>query len=198
VRGREGTTGVQHTSVRTWVHVATANDFTQTLTTATLPSTGGVPYEGQLVVETDANTLDVYNGSAWAQFFYGASTSYTSYVVTQGVTPTTSAKTGRYSRLGRWVIFQWEMTFSSSGTGSTSVYLGTLPVTPHATPSPAVGSFHYFESGITNHAGTILLDGPNARLVFIYDGFGANMGQGDLTIASGHALKGWVMYEAAA
>jgi hypothetical protein len=63
-RGREGTSGVQHASVITWVHVATVHDYNQTLTTA--PSGTGLPYEGQLWTDVTNDRLmigDVSNVS---------------------------------------------------------------------------------------------------------------------------------------
>jgi hypothetical protein len=54
-RGREGTSGVQHASTITWVHVATVHDYNQTLTTA--PSGTGLPYEGQLWTDVTNDRL---------------------------------------------------------------------------------------------------------------------------------------------
>lgn len=65
VRGREGTTGVQHTSVRTWAHAPTLNDFTLDVTAATHPSGTGIPYQGQQIYETDTDEILYYNGVNW-------------------------------------------------------------------------------------------------------------------------------------
>ena len=65
VRGREGTSGVQHSSVMTWVHVPTVNDYIQTLNQANLPSSGGLPYEGQRVMVVDEDREKTYTGSTW-------------------------------------------------------------------------------------------------------------------------------------
>ena len=165
-------------------------------TSGTRPSS---PNEGMTIYETDTDLVRIYSGSAWEVVEQnGASTSYTSYVVSQSATPTTSSKTGRYSRRGgRRVHFQWEMTFSSAGTASNEIRLGTLPVAPHATQSPCVGAFRYFDAGTTVHTGSVLLDGPNARLTFSYDGFGSNMGAGDFAIANTDSFQGFAEYEAA-
>ena len=63
VRGREGTSGVQHSSVMTWVHVPTIHDYIQSLTSSTRPSTGGIPYAGQMIYETNTDKLMQYTTS---------------------------------------------------------------------------------------------------------------------------------------
>jgi hypothetical protein len=73
VRGREGTTGVQHTSVRTWIHVATAADYPTIGDDNDHPSGTGLPYEGQAYVDTTNDQLEHYNGTAWVRTgHYGA------------------------------------------------------------------------------------------------------------------------------
>ena len=168
----------------------------QIVTSATRPAT---TFEGLMIYETDTDSLLIHSGSAWEYVEQiGAWSSYTSFVVSQSATPTTSAKTGRFRRDGRRTVhFQWEMTFSSAGTASNEIRLGTLPVAPHATQSPCVGAFRYFDAGTTVHAGSVMLDGPNARLTFCYDGFGSNMGAGDFAIANTDTFHGFAIYEAA-
>lgn len=65
VRGREGTSGVAHASTITWVHTATASDFTTTGTTANRPSGGGLPFRHQRYYDTTLGCEMVYDGSAW-------------------------------------------------------------------------------------------------------------------------------------
>ncbi len=65
VRGREGSSGVQHTSVRIWAHAPTLNDFPLDVTAATRPSGGGIPYQGQHIYETDTDEVLYYNGVNW-------------------------------------------------------------------------------------------------------------------------------------
>jgi hypothetical protein len=64
-RGREGTSGVQHASVITWVHVATVHDYNQTLTTA--PSGTGLPYEGQLWTDVTNDRVNIGDASNASQ-----------------------------------------------------------------------------------------------------------------------------------
>ena len=49
----------------TWVHVPTVNDYIQTLNQANLPSSGGLPYEGQRVMVVDEDREKTYTGSTW-------------------------------------------------------------------------------------------------------------------------------------
>ena len=65
VRGREGTSGVQHASTIAWVHVPTASDFTTTGTTASRPSGTGLPFQHQRYFDTTLGYEMIYNGSAW-------------------------------------------------------------------------------------------------------------------------------------
>ena len=67
VRGREGTTGVSHSSVMTWVHVATNADYEQIGPTADRPSGTGLPFKWQRYFDTDLGSPMIYNGSAWVQ-----------------------------------------------------------------------------------------------------------------------------------
>lgn len=72
VRGREGTSGVQHASTITWIHAATAADYGTIGDDNDQPSTGGLPYEGQQYVDTTNNQLEIYDGSAWQRVaWYG-------------------------------------------------------------------------------------------------------------------------------
>jgi hypothetical protein len=82
VRGREGTTGVQHSSVITWVHVATNADYEQIGPTADRPSGTGLPFKWQRYFDTDLGSPMIYNGSAWVQLNPEAATVATSETYT--------------------------------------------------------------------------------------------------------------------
>lgn len=61
VRGREGTTAVQHSSNVTWIHVATAADYPLVAASSSdRPSGTGLPYEGQLIYQQDTKELLAY------------------------------------------------------------------------------------------------------------------------------------------
>ena len=93
VRGREGTSGVQHSSVMTWVHVPTIHDYIQTLTSSSRPSTGGIPYQGQPIYETDTNRDVRYNGSAWTRGPWYASGGRTGWQLRRNATQSVNHNT---------------------------------------------------------------------------------------------------------
>jgi hypothetical protein len=64
VRGREGTTAVQHSSNVTWIHVATAADYPLLAASSSdRPSGTGLPYEGQMIYQQDTKELLAYTTS---------------------------------------------------------------------------------------------------------------------------------------
>ena len=67
VRGREGTTGVQHASTISWVHVATRADFELMGVTGDRPSGTGLPYKYQRYFDTTIGQPIQYDGTQWVQ-----------------------------------------------------------------------------------------------------------------------------------
>lgn len=67
VRGREGTSGVSHTSTMTWVHAPTRADYELMGTTANRPSGTGLPYKWQRYFDTTLGVPLIYNGTNWIQ-----------------------------------------------------------------------------------------------------------------------------------
>lgn len=65
VRAREGTTGVQHAQNTPWIHAPTAYDYPLNVTSSTRPSTGGLPYYGQRIYESDTFRELIYSQGAW-------------------------------------------------------------------------------------------------------------------------------------
>lgn len=196
VRGREGTTAVSHASTIAWAHVATAADYSTIGDDNDQPSGTGLPYEGQTYVDTTNNELEIYDGSAWAPFSYGAWTTWTP-TVTQSNTPAQSTTDCRYMRLGRLVVATGQISFTGAGTGSNAIVC-TLPVTARtASGVPALGTFQYFDSGTTQRQGSAMY-ASTTTVNFSYDGYGNVMGNGDgLTIANGDILRVLFTYEAA-
>lgn len=115
-------------------------------------------------------------------------------VITQGNTPSKTTVRATYQRIGRAIIANFDVSFTTAGTVNTNI-LTTLPV-PAAHASAIGGSFRYFDTGTTNHAGTVLGSSTTAT-GFVYDGWGNQMGNGDLIIASGDSLQVTMIYEAA-
>lgn len=114
--------------------------------------------------------------------------------ITQSNTPTKTTNRATYQRIGRLIIAMFDVTFTSPGSINNNV-LTTLPV--NAAASAAMGgSFRYFDTGATNHAGTVVsVDTTHAG--FVYDGYGNLLGNGDLIIANGDFLQATLIYEAA-
>jgi len=195
VRGREGTTAVQHNSNVIWIHVATAADYPLVGTSSEQPSGNGLPYEGQLYVDSTNDQVQVYDGTNWKSFNYGAWLSW-SPTFKQSNTPAQTVTDARYMRLGRTVIASAFVTFSGDGTASNAITC-TYPVTPRTpTNAPVVGTFTYFDSGSTNHQGSIIYS-TASTVKFIYDGFGNDMGSGDFAITSGDSMRVFFTYETA-
>lgn len=69
VRGREGTSGVSHSSVMTWVHGPVVSDFFTDVTSTTRPTGSGLPYLGQKIFETDTDETLEWNGVAWRRYW---------------------------------------------------------------------------------------------------------------------------------
>ncbi|MBM4407825.1 MAG: hypothetical protein FJ038_04295 [Chloroflexi bacterium] len=199
VRGREGTSAVQHATGTVWVAGPLASDWTLVGNTADRPSTGGLPYDGQVFSNVEINGLEVYNqgNTAWQQIGPLAAWSAWAPVITQSSTPSQSYSDSSYMRVGRLIIAVARISFTGAGTASNPIY-STWPVVPKSYGSEmAVGSFMYFDSGTTVRAGTCMF--VNIYGVgFNYDGYGNKMGNGDFTIANGDTFTFQLIYEAAA
>jgi hypothetical protein len=109
VRGREGTSGVAHTSTTAWVHGMTVSDLARRGLVATRDAiTGGIPFEGQLWYTTDDDELTVYNGVAWEIVHHtGDAETYTPTMTADSGSPAVGGGSliGRYVRAGRKVDF---------------------------------------------------------------------------------------------
>lgn len=116
-------------------------------------------------------------------------------VVTQSNTPAQTVNWARYLRVGRQITVWFNITFNGAGTASNNIVLTALPLAA-ANLIGIQGSFRYFDTGNTNRAGHVRGVGTTS-VVFNYDGFGNEMGNGDFAIASGDVLEGFVTYEAA-
>lgn len=66
VRGAEGSAARTHTAGTTWYHGPVTSDTTEVLTSGTRPS---VPYEGELIYETDTDDVFLYNGASWCRVY---------------------------------------------------------------------------------------------------------------------------------
>lgn len=74
VRGAEGSAARAHILGTTWFFGPVTSDFTEVLTSSTRPA---VPYEGELIYETDTNKLVGFGGVDWAPRDAGGQLGYT-------------------------------------------------------------------------------------------------------------------------
>lgn len=116
-------------------------------------------------------------------------------VITQDNEPDQTVQWAHYARVGPLVIAHFAVSFQQAGTGSNNIVLSGLPATAANTLAVS-GSFWYFDAGSTVRAGTIRGNTTTTAL-FVYDGFGNSMGNGDFAIASGDSIRGVVIMEAA-
>jgi hypothetical protein len=108
--------------------------------------------EGQMCyIEAAPKRYQVYNGSAWVDYFIEATT-YTP--TTTGITLGNGTLTGRYTRLGKmvWVGVQF-------GLGSTSAITATpsfsLPVNAQAGSNATASSVTILDAGVTFYRGSV-------------------------------------------
>lgn len=142
VRAREGTAASGYNSTATWVHGPTVADHgpTQVETSGSLPSSGGLPYEGMLAWIADTKKLVEYNSSttAWVDVYNGGA--WTSFTPTMrsgtGWAVGNATMAGKYIKLGRLVVVKIGLLLGNTTTkGSGTLSIGGLPyanVTPNA------------------------------------------------------------------
>lgn len=199
VRGREGTTAVQHSSNVTWIHVATAADYPVVGDDNDQPSGTGLPYEGQLYVDTTNDEIEIYNGSAWMTFPYGAWQSYTP-TVTQSGTVTKTVTRSVYTKIGRTVFFQCKLAITGSGTSGNNITV-SLPVTAVSATDSRVGQFDFYDSSVVRiyHGSAFLASTTTVKGLRIDTGAISAIGNGDPAtgLASGDEININIVYEAA-
>jgi len=108
------------TIAATWGN-AVRDATVQVTTSAARPSS---PAEGMVIYETDTGLLLAYNGTAWSQIangdttnVFGTWTTFTATIV-QGATPTQTTQYARFARVGKLVMGNVYISFSSSGGGT--------------------------------------------------------------------------------
>jgi hypothetical protein len=168
--------------------VLTLPATTATLATLTTPSFGttigvggatasasgaGISFPATQSASSDANTLDDYEEGTWTPTIGGSATYYT--------------QVGRYVKIGRIVIVNFQCEINARGTGSTTIMTG-LPFNPISAPTMAgcVGYFGnlavntYFLGFYANLNGQVQfigqqgLDGTNEQPLAVF-GNGANI-----------------------
>jgi hypothetical protein len=194
-RGAYGTSARQHAAGTLWVHPAIDADLIEILTAD--PSDF---YEGQLWYRSDTDIFMAHNGTAAVEALpIGGWQSYTP-TLTQSATPTKTTNYAKYTRLGRLIIVELDLSVTSSGTAGTAVSLG-LPVAAAYTASAlTIGG-----GGIFDNSTAITYTGEwgiaTSTTVSLYHdqafwtAWGVNP---SLALASGDRIRAHLMYEAAA
>ena len=199
VRGREGTSGVQHTSVRTWVHVATKSDFQDSVTSSTRPSTGGLPYEGQLIYETDTKKSYRYNGTTWIPVEnLGAWDTYTP-TLTQSGAVTKTVTRAAYTQIGKTVICNVLLIVTGTGSAGSQITV-SLPVTASTSNQDLiVGTAEMWDNSAQVYTGLArLVSTTTVNFVRTDQAPTGNFGQDpNMALASPDYLSFMITYEAA-
>jgi len=158
---------------------------------------------------SDPNSLDlivndVLNQTTWENVCgnllwlfgtTGASQSFTP-TLTQSGSVSTSSATGRYIKVGKWVVAQCSVTASSAGTAGNQIIIGGLPVAQSNDAFPHCVGRYLNAAGNSNY----LLVGEFATTtsMILYSGgaatgrFGVNP---VVTIASGDIISLILIYE---
>lgn len=163
-------------------------------TSSTRPS---APFEGQTIYETDTDLSLTWSGSAWVQgYSIGAWNTWTP-TVTQPSTISLAATTARWTRIGRTVIGNANVTVNGTGMAGNSVLM-SLPV-PAAAAFPAIGSaWIYDNSAVVRYVCVADLASTTA-MNFAHDASAASYWGGAPSIGLGSAdqIRVSFTYEAA-
>jgi hypothetical protein len=174
VRGREGTSAVQHSAGVIWIHVATANDYPVVGDNNDQPSTGGLPYEGQMYVDTTNDQLEIYNGSAWVPVDYGVWTAFTPTLGGTSAALGNGQLTCHYTQIGKTIHARYILVGGSTTNLSSDRLTLTLPVTARDPGDyrVAVGSGHILDNGVASYTIIPIIDHQtdtgNNKIFFAY------------------------------
>lgn len=200
IRGREGSTATEQGNGATWIHVPTAYDYVGTVAnTSTLPSTGGLPYEGQIVYQLDVNSIKVFSDSAWCEIGPVSQWAAWAPTMTQNTSVSYTNSYGRYMRVGRLIVAQCRLAVTGSGSSGSRIYL-SLPVNRAYTSAEQVlGEFRYNVPGTGSVLrGNVFGTSGAQTISFQHMASGNFIGDGEVFgAASGDIFTVSVMYEAA-
>lgn len=114
------------------------------------------PVEGMVVFDKALDTLLAYTGSAWQQVMQlGARNTANTWTptVTQSGSVGVTVTHARYSRIGRLIVANCQLTCTGTGTSSNPVTV-SLPVTAAVGSNIAIGSGYIYDASVTtNYAG---------------------------------------------
>ena len=144
-RGQEGSVARSHVFNTTWMHGPVTSDYIEVLTSSTRPS---VPYEGELIYETDTNKFVGFGGVDWAPRDAGGQLGYAEKTATDqtgitaltdltGLSVTVTVGTGRRIRVTGYLIAQQ---ITNTGTVELHIREGSTTL-ERSVDTVAAGSF---------------------------------------------------------
>jgi len=134
--------------------------ITRTANGGVLQVSNGITFPATQSACSDANTLDDYEEGNWTPLIaFGGGVVGQSY----------SVQVGRYTKIGRLVMFQCRVTFSNKGTSTGQATLRTLPFNPSGS-SNGGASLAYVGNGGANFgaASRYAVDVGSTSIVFRY------------------------------
>lgn len=179
-RGADGSTARQHASGVLWVHAPTTEDAIQILTSSTRPSD---PYRGQLIFETDTNSLVGRDTSdAWQTIVpFGAWSTWSPTLANITVGNGTTVAT--YARIGRTIHFRFKFTLGTTSAIGSSPTI-SLPVALHANYANGedlVGLARYGDTGVAGYSGTLRAASSTTALFIVHNAAGTYSAEAALT-----------------
>lgn len=207
VRAREGSTASGYNSTATWVHGPLVSDHAPTIvdTNASLPASGGLPFEGQLGWLMDANTLKVYDGAAWQNVYYPGAWTAWSPTFGGGWASGNASAGGFYTKFGRTVHARGFIQLGSTTSIGTGMVIQGLPVATASSVAPRSGSVTLLDtsSGLYYPAHIILAASTTSFTIQFHAVDGAVVRGGDISApnpfawAAGDYVEFSLTYEAA-
>ena len=116
-----------------------------------------VPYEGQLIYETDTDRVAAYNGSAWAYMASGGT--FTSYTPTwTNLTVGNATQVFRFCQIGKLVFVSGLLIWGSTTSANASSTTFSLPVTAQSAVFRGLGHAVFVDSGTQTYWGAVTMN----------------------------------------
>lgn len=156
VRAQEGTAARQHASGTVWRHAPTIFDYDYIATSGTRPAT---PYYGQIVYETDTDTITARSAAgAWQTAVpLGAWTTWTPTLT--NLTLGNGTLVAKYCRIGRAIHWRFKFTLGSTSAVGSFPQTFTLPVAAHADYSAVdvvIGLANFADTGTAGYVAMVV------------------------------------------
>lgn len=159
--------------------------------TPTTVSTGDVLTASRYNADVQANLTELAP-------LFAAWTTHSPVTVTQTNAITTTANYSKYVKIGRLVVWNFKLTYSS-GTGANTALTVTLPFSSASSESRSIGSGGFFDaSASTNYNGSWYIASAST-ITLTTDATGAQSfgNTPAVTITTSDLFHGFVIYEAA-